>query len=705
MANYISFAEDLILAGISVLNVKEDKRPYGPWSQLQTKFMTNDGVETFFKNSFGIAVICGKVSGNLECIDFDAHEKDINTIYNEFISDERISDILESNNIYIERTTRGGIHIIYKYENDKTCSGSEKLALWEDNTSMIETKGEGGYVIVAPTPGYSAMQGDLFNLNEIPAEQRDYLLDKARQFNRSKQETHETENADPSFHNTDPVSWYNFKRVSQAKALLFDKGWVRISIDKVAGVEYWRRPGKNEGTSATWGYKNESLFVFSSSAFPFQSNCYYSPFQILTLIKFDGDFRTAFEYTLSQQDRPTDLNYIRVGTDYYKVIQKTDRYDVVRTELKVWNKDEIKQDHGVKFLKTIPHYDDFTIQPNNFDYQPIIRNCYNLYSEFRYKPESGTWKWSEKLLKHIFGEQYELGLRYMQALYLHPHRSLPIIVLVSKERQTGKTTFINWLNQIFGANMVLINPEDLASSFNASYATANIIAVEETLIEKSITVEKIKALATGKLISVNQKFVSQYQIPFYGKIILASNNEDKFAKIDEEEIRFFVRKVSKPEEYNHAIEEELLKEIPAFLNYLTTLPAIDWSKDRSGFTPEELANESLSKVKKESKSALYKELVELFTELFANSDEKVVYATPTDIKMRWFQHNQKFEIQYIRKTLKDDFKKVPQKMMKYNPFGETVMVQKTGTPFEFNVKEFINLDELVKKQEEEVLPF
>jgi hypothetical protein len=32
---------------------------------------------------------------------------------------------------------------------------------------MIETKGEGGYVIVAPSPGYTSKSGDLYKLNPI----------------------------------------------------------------------------------------------------------------------------------------------------------------------------------------------------------------------------------------------------------------------------------------------------------------------------------------------------------------------------------------------------------------------------------------------------------------------------------------------------------------------------------------------------------
>jgi hypothetical protein len=45
--------------------------------------------------------------------------------------------------------------------------------------------------------------------------------------------------------------------------------------------------------------------------------------------------------------------YIRVGTDYFKIIEKKDRYNIERIELKRWTKEEIKQDHGVRLLDDI----------------------------------------------------------------------------------------------------------------------------------------------------------------------------------------------------------------------------------------------------------------------------------------------------------------------------------------------------------------
>ena len=391
---------------------------------------------------------------------------------------------------------------------------------------------------------------------------------------------------------------------------------------------------------------------------------------------------------ISLNEAAESIPYIRVGCTYYKLIEKIDRQNIKRNELKVWRKEEIVLDEGKDYLKKIPHYDDFIMKPNNLVFDSSDNGYFNLYSEFLHKPKEGEWLWSQRLLKHVFGEQYDLGMRYLQILYLYPDRSTVILALVSTERQTGKTTFLNWINAIFGANVALISSSDFLSGFNSHYATKNIIAIEETLFEKQLTIEKLKALATAKFVQINEKFITPYKIPFYGKIILTSNNEDKFAKVEQEEIRFFVRKLGKPEFTNHAIEEDLIKEIPAFLYYLNSLHPVDWSVSRSGFATEELKNGSLDAVVKESKSSLCKDLEIHLADYFNNNEKDSFYASPLDIKNEYFLNNQRYEVSYIRTILKNELKMTPEGMRRYTPFEKDMMPTRAGRPYRFLRSDF-----------------
>jgi hypothetical protein len=239
--------------------------------------------------------------------------------------------------------------------------------------------------------------------------------------------------------------------------------------------------------------------------------------------------------------------------------------------------------------------------------------------------------------------------------------------------------------------MIIIGTEELNSQFNASYAAKNIIAIEETTVDKKVTTEKLKFLSTGKQISVNQKFVNSYKIPLYSKIILTSNDEDRFAQIDQEEVRYFVRKLGKPQIQNANIEEDLVKEIPSFLYYLTQMPDLDFSKSRMLFTAEELNNENLKIVKDESKSTLYKDLREYLTDLFHKKGVHELYAVPVDIKAKFFYNNSKIDVNYIRRVLKKEFNKKPEDVQRYTPLGDSPE-DKTGRPFRFDRKDFISDD-------------
>jgi len=383
--------------------------------------------------------------------------------------------------------------------------------------------------------------------------------------------------------------------------------------------------------------------------------------------------------------------YIRIGVNYYKIIKKTDRYDITETHLKVWNKDTLLTDYKRKFLPLIDRYDDFIMVPDNINYRPIVNKCYNLYSPFNHVPAPGEFTWTERLLRHVFGEQYELGLRYMQILYLHPDRQTVLLGLISRERGTGKTTFVNWMNMLFGANVALISSNDFMSGFNGHYATKNIVCIEETQFEKAVIMDKLKALSTQKFVLINEKNIHQYKLSYFGKIIMTSNFENRFAKIDKEEIRFFVRKLGTPQFINHSIEDDLLKEIPAFLYYLQSLPPVDWSVSRSGFTAAELYNNELDEVVQESKSGLYKDLKMELTEFFENSDLDEFYATAKDIKERFFPHDHQVGLSYLRRVLREDFEMMPEESFKYDPFGQKSIGKKQGRPYKFERIDFTTL--------------
>ena len=88
--------------------------------------------------------------------------------------------------------------------------------------------------------------------------------------------------------------------------------------------------------------------------------------------------------------------YIRVRTDYYKIVEKPMTDGSIAQLLIKWKYGTIKADHGREFAEETPCYDDFIIFPDNVNPQQVVDGRFwNLYyssrgSETRASPLSCT---------------------------------------------------------------------------------------------------------------------------------------------------------------------------------------------------------------------------------------------------------------------------------------------------------------------------
>lgn len=95
---------------------------------------------------------------------------------------------------------------------------------------------------------------------------------------------------------------------------------------------------------------------------------------------------TDVEYTditLEQNElsNPDDIEcpYIRIGTDYYREVNRPQANSTTCQCLVYWKASTIKADFGKDYLKDVPKYDCFCTVPSHTDYRKIIGNAYNLY--------------------------------------------------------------------------------------------------------------------------------------------------------------------------------------------------------------------------------------------------------------------------------------------------------------------------------------
>lgn len=326
--------------------------------------------------------------------------------------------------------------------------------------------------------------------------------------------------------------------------------------------------------------------------------------------------------------------YIRVGVDYYREVT----IPMTGEDLKVlqrWNKQTIIDDFGKGVLDEIEKYDGFCFIPVHQHFQKVINGFYNRYEPISYKLREGSWESIKTLLQHIFGEQFELGLDYLTLLWQQPTQVLPILCLVSEERNTGKTTFLNLLKAIFEGNMTLNTNDDFRSPFNSGWAGKLIIAIDEVLLDKKEDSERIKNLSTAKYFKSEAKGKDKEEVEFFGKFVLCSNNEENFVKIDANEIRYWVRKVpTLGKTVNPDMLNLLIKEVPSFAYFLSNRTVATPKATRMWFTKEQIHTDALTVLIRGNRTSVEKELEEMLKDEFTVFEElQLCYTTKNLVNM------------------------------------------------------------------------
>lgn len=208
----LAYAHEYLNAGLSITPTDQHKKPTaGSWSNWQTAAMSAEDAKKHIREEFGIALIAGKVSGGLECIDVDCKYDLSGKLWQSF------SDALKAlpNDLYsrlcVAQTQNKGYHVIYRCEtvgrnlklanrpstNEELAKKNAEIEAWNVANSdqkpkqlltlatiapktIVETRGEGGYFLVYPSTGYQFIQRDAVSLAQITPEEREMILACAR---------------------------------------------------------------------------------------------------------------------------------------------------------------------------------------------------------------------------------------------------------------------------------------------------------------------------------------------------------------------------------------------------------------------------------------------------------------------------------------------------------------------------------------------
>ncbi len=345
------------------------------------------------------------------------------------------------------------------------------------------------------------------------------------------------------------------------------------------------------------------------------------------------------------------INTLFIGDDFYKRQESLDAKGNVNGKNLVRRKKSTLQIlHGDNFVDYIKpyHYIGFANVPDNFNYKETQRGYYNRYSEIAYKPKKGSIENVLSMVKHVFGEKkithngltlkrYEIALDYIQILITEPTHPLPILILFSVERETGKSTFPQFLKTILGTNAVKVGNKAFDSEFNEIFADKLMIWCDETLLDRKPQAEKIKDLSTSKYILVNPKGTAHYEIPFFGKFIFTSNNK-RMVYVDKNSVRFWINEVPRLKHDDPLFIEKLESEIPAFLDFLKNRQLKTKRETRMHFNVNWIHTDALTETVKVNEprdvAHLRECLREMFLDIPKNGEE--IKMTLTDINNEFF---------------------------------------------------------------------
>lgn len=299
----LDIALSYLRAGYSIVPIKLDKSksPSISWKKYQIERMTEEDAQRIWGHSPapGFAIVCGKVSGNLEVIDFDDY-----AMYEQYaliVNNAGYGDLL--NSLTLIQTPRPGVHAYLRVEPESVIPGNSKLAERRiSRETLIETRGEGGYVLAPGSPGachptgkeYVCMQGNLLNLSPISSSDWDSLRALAMALTEVEPALDEKERAStpkPEYPDElKPGADYNLR--GNYEAVLEEHGWRRLHTSGTC--TYWCRPGKTQGISASTNHNDSGLFwCFSSNAYPFEPNRSYTPMAVYAMLLHGGNYSGA----------------------------------------------------------------------------------------------------------------------------------------------------------------------------------------------------------------------------------------------------------------------------------------------------------------------------------------------------------------------------------------------------------------------------
>ena len=283
-----------IKAGMAPIPIRAGgKVPLDRWTDDQHHPMDETEIPRRFRNGCNLGIVCGAGSGNLECLDFDnasLFQPLLDTL-------EAVNPSLRQKLTVWQETPSGGYHLLYRCS--APVGSNAVLAHGRNGKAAIETRGQGGQFLVAPSRATSKqdgkqrpyiLHGTLQAVPTITAEDVALLHNIASSFDESghQEQKRLPRNQGGTISGDRPGDRYN--HVTDWNELLVRYGW--RCLKTMGDRQHWQRPGKTGPEASGTLHPTKGFWCFSTST-PLPTQQPLTPFAVFTYMEYGGDFVAA----------------------------------------------------------------------------------------------------------------------------------------------------------------------------------------------------------------------------------------------------------------------------------------------------------------------------------------------------------------------------------------------------------------------------
>jgi len=313
------------IEGLQFMPVKANKQPIiKGW---QTSSDKHD-----LSNCVAVGLVCGKLSGNLECVDIDLKYDLTGKLFENY---KRLINEIDNTllgKLVVQQTKSGGYHFIYRCQiiagnlklANRSTTEQERQSTYQETYKselskstpddkaktiamkasendkvrvLFETRGEGGQIVCFPTNGYKLVYGDYHSIDEITSEQRDILHGVARQFNEIIEEEAIPLKKMVFDRKTGGLSVFDdYNQRGDVCELLQQHGWKFVTQKGQKSI--FLRPGQaTSQTSGNFDHAKNWFSVFTTST-EFEPQKAYLPYAVFAVLECNKDYSIAHKRLL-----------------------------------------------------------------------------------------------------------------------------------------------------------------------------------------------------------------------------------------------------------------------------------------------------------------------------------------------------------------------------------------------------------------------